>query len=484
MTITILGLGPGDPALLTRRAWDMISSASEIYVRTARHPTLEGLPASVTVHSFDHIYEQVQQFSEVYAQVAEEVLRLGKQGDMIFCVPGHPLVGEATVTTILQRAPELGIAVEIVDGLSFVEPALTALRLDALDGLQIVDALDVAAAHHPAIDPDKPALLAQLYSRAVAGDVKLTLLNQYPPEHEVALVQAVGTVDQRVLRLPLAEIDRRDDLAHLTTLYVPPLPQPGGFAAFQETIAHLRAPEGCPWDREQTHQTLRRHLLEETYEVLEALDEDDPEALREELGDLLLQVVLQTQIAIDEEEFRMPEVVAGINAKITRRHPHVFGDVKVNGAEDVTRNWEIIKQAEKEAAGKAEERKSALDGIPRGLPALAEAEAIGGKAARQNFDWRTLDGVLAKVVEETQELQSVTDEIEREEEFGDVLFALANVARWLKIDPEAALRAANHKFRARFREMERLAREQDRALSEMTDRELDDLWNTAKQNAG
>jgi tetrapyrrole methylase family protein/MazG family protein len=262
------------------------------------------------------------------------------------------------------------------------------------------------------------------------------------------------------------------------------LPQPSSYLTFQETIAHLRAPEGCPWDREQTHQTLRRHLLEETYEVLEALDEGDSDALREELGDLLLQVVLQTQIAIDEEEFRMPDVIAGIDAKIKRRHPHVFGDVKVNGADDVTRNWDAIKKAEKEVAGKPEERKSALDGIPRGLPALAEAEAIGGKAARQNFDWRSIDGVLAKVVEEIHELQHVADEIEREEEFGDVLFSLANVARWLKIDPEAALRAANHKFRARFRAVEHLALEQDRSLSEMDDRELDDLWNAAKRKLG
>ena len=156
----------------------------------------------------------------------------------------------------------------------------------------------------------------------------------------------------------------------------------------------------------------------------------------------------------------------------------------MNGAEEVTRNWEIIKKAEKAAAGKAEERKSALDGIPRGLPALAEADAIGGKAARQNFDWRSIDGVLEKVVEEVHELQNVTDEIEREEEFGDVLFALANAARWLKIDPEAALRAANHKFRARFREVERLARERDRTLNELDDRELDNLWNAAKARVG
>jgi tetrapyrrole methylase family protein/MazG family protein len=399
-------------------------------------------------------------------------------------VPGHPLVGESTVTAILQRAKEMGIATSIVDGVSFVEPAMTALKLDALDGLQVVDALDVAAAHHPALDPDRPALLAQVYNRAVASDVKLTLLNQYPPQHEVALLHAVGTPFEQVIRLPLAEIDRRDDLAHLTALYIPPLPRPGGFDTFQETIAHLRAPDGCPWDREQTHQTLRRHLLEETYEVLEALDADDPDALREELGDLLLQVVLHTQIAVDLEEFRMPDVIAGIDAKIKRRHPHVFGEVKVNGIGDVLHNWQAIKKAEAVENGKAEKRPSALDGVPRGLPALAEAEAIGDKAARANFDWRSIDGVIEKVAEETRELQSVENEIERAEEFGDVLFALANLARWLKIDPESALRSANAKFGARFREVERLAREHNRSMKEMSDRELDDLWNAAKRAHG
>jgi tetrapyrrole methylase family protein/MazG family protein len=484
MTVTIIGLGPGSPQMLTRRAWDVLSNASEIYVRTARHPTLAGLPASVSVHSFDYVYEQAQQFSEVYCQVADEVLRLGAAGDVIYGVPGHPLVGEATVTNILPRAREAGIETLIIDGLSFIEPTLSALKLDALDGLQVVDALEVAAAHHPALDPDRPALLAQMYSRAVASDVKLTLLNQYPPNHAVALVQAVGTPDEQVIRIALAELDRRDDLAHLTTLYVPALPRPSGFNTFQETVAHLRAPEGCPWDRIQTHQSLRRYLLEETYEVLEALDADDAEALQEELGDLLLQVVLHTQIAIDNEEFRMPEVIAAIDAKLKRRHPHVFGDVKVNDAQDVTRNWQRIKQAEAVENGKAERRESTLDGIPRGLPALAEADAIAAKAAQANFDWRSIDGVIDKVTEEIRELQSAVDESDRAEEFGDVLFALANVARWLKIDPESALRSANAKFSARFREVERLARARNQTLDEMSDLELDQFWNDAKRSVG
>ena len=481
MTITIVGLGPGDPALLTRRAWEVLSSASEVYVRTARHPTLDGLPPTVTVKSFDAIYEQTVNFAEVYAQVADEVLQLGAAGDVIYCVPGHPLVGESTVTNVLRRAKEQGIKTVVVAGLSFVEPALTALHLDALDGLQIADALDIAAGHHPALDPDRPALLAQVYNRSVASDVKLTLLNQYAPDHQVALLNAVGTEYEHVLWLPLAEIDRRDDVAHLTSLYVPALSYLGGFSAFQETIAHLRAPEGCPWDREQTHQSLRKYLLEETYEVLEALDADDAEALCEELGDLLLQIVLHTQIAVDNEEFRMPDVIAHIDAKLKRRHPHVFGEVIVNDSEDVKRNWQTIKQAEAIENGKAEKRQSALDGVPRGLPALAEAEAIGGKAAHANFDWRSIDGVVDKVAEEIRELQSVANEAEREDELGDVLFSIANLARWLKIDPEAALRAATAKFSRRFREVERQAREQNRTLNELNDAELDALWVAAKQ---
>lgn len=484
MTITIIGLGPGDPSLLTRRAWDVLSEAAEIYARTARHPTLAGLPPAVSVKSFDYLYEQTPQLVEVYTQVADEVLRLGAQGDVIYCVPGHPLVGESTVTDILRRAQERGIPTEVIAGLSFIEPALTTLQLDALDGLQIADALDIAAAHHPALEPDRPAVLAQVYRRSVASDVKLTLLNQYPPDHEVALLHAVGTPFEQVIRLPLAEIDRRDDLAHLTSLYVPPLPSGSSFSAFQETIAHLRAPEGCPWDREQTHQSLRTCLLEETYEVLEALDADDPDALCEELGDLLLQIVLHTQIAVEQEEFRMPEVIAHIDAKLKRRHPHVFGNVTVTGSDDVKRNWQTIKQAEALETGQAEQRQSVLDGVPRGLPALAEADAIGGKAAQVNFDWRSIEGVIDKVAEEMRELQSVANEAERADELGDVLFSIANLARWLKIDPEAALRTATAKFSARFREVERQARTQQRTLSELTDGEWDDLWNSAKRTLG
>ena len=477
-SITILGLGPGDPVHLTREAWDTLSGANEVYLRTVRHPCVSALPRAPRLHAFDAVFDQVGNFAVVHETIANEVVALGRRVEgVIYAVPGHPRVGEATTTRILEIAAVEGLPVRIVPGLSFVEPVLTALGIDAVNGLQISDAIEIAGQHHPALDPDRPALLAQVYSRALALRVRQTLMNQYSPEHEVTLVHAAGMPDQRVTRLPLAEIDRRDDLDHLTTLYVPALSRAGGFESFQEVIAHLRAPEGCPWDREQTHRSLRTHLLEETHEVLEAIDLDDMQALREELGDLLLQVVLQTQIAVDEEAFRMTDVIAGIRDKLIRRHPHVFGDVRVSGSDDVKRNWETIKQSEKAERGAHE---SILDGLPASLPALAQADAYGTRAARVGFDWPDVSGVLDKVAEEVRELAAVSDARLREAEYGDVLFSLVNLARWLGIDPESTLRAANARWAGRFRAVERSAREQRRSLKEMTLDELNRLWDAAK----
>jgi tetrapyrrole methylase family protein/MazG family protein len=481
--ITILGLGPGDPHLLTREAWAILSNATELYARTARHPTLNSLPPALALHSFDGVYDSTEKFEDVYRQIVDRVIELGKRpGGVLYAVPGHPSVGEATVEQIRQRAAELNLPVRLVGGLSFVEPALTALGVDALPGLFVADALDLAARAHPPFPPDSPALVAQLYSPGLACDVKLTLMNQYPDDHRVALAHAVGAPDEKVEWLALHEIDRSDSIAHLTTLYVPPLAQVGSFESFQNTVARLRAPDGCPWDREQTHQTLREHLLEETHETLAAIDADDPEMLREELGDLLLQVVLQTQIAIDDGEFHMAEVIAGINEKLIRRHPHVFGEVKVNGAGEVLANWEKLKEQER-AGDPAKKRNGILSSVPAALPALAQAFTYQSRVARVGFDWPDLSGVVAKVREEMAEIDAAA-EAERAAEVGDLFFAVVNWARWLKVDPESALREANARFARRFAHVEAGAKARGRELSAMTLEEMDALWNEAKMNTG
>jgi tetrapyrrole methylase family protein/MazG family protein len=282
--ITLLGLGPGDPALLTRLAWQHLESISEIYLRTRQHPTVAGFPASLKVHSFDDVYEELPTFDDVYAHIVDKVLELSRQfQDVTYAVPGHPYIAEATCPEIARRAQLEGIQVQVIAGLSFIEPTFTALGIDALPHLAIIDALELAIDHVPPFPPDAPALIAQIHSRVVANEVKLTLMETYPDEHEVKLVHAAGTPQELVEKLPLHAIDQSQSIGLLTSLYLPPLEKGSSFEAFQEIIAHLRAPDGCPWDREQTHQTLRTNLLEETYETLAALDADNPTHMKRSL---------------------------------------------------------------------------------------------------------------------------------------------------------------------------------------------------------
>jgi tetrapyrrole methylase family protein/MazG family protein len=292
-------------------------------------------------------------------------------------------------------------------------------------------------------------------------------------------VHAAGTTDQLVENLALYEIDRSPHLGLLSTLYVPPLGADTSLEAFQEIVAHLRAPNGCPWDREQTHASLRTNLLEETYEALEALDADDPAGMVEEFGDLMLQVVLHAQIASENGEFTMADILQGIIRKIIRRHPHVFGDLKVDGVSGVLQNWEKLKAAERKANGQ-DHSKGVLDGLPRSLPALSQAQEFQDRAARVGFDWNDIQPVIDKVFEELEEVRSALTPEEREKELGDLLFALVNFVRWYKVDAETALRTTNLRWRKRFTHLEQRARQQGHSLQEMTLAEMDVLWEEAK----
>jgi tetrapyrrole methylase family protein/MazG family protein len=240
-------------------------------------------------------------------------------------------------------------------------------------------------------------------------------------------------------------------------------------------IAKLRAPDGCPWDKEQTHKSLRENLLSETYEVLTALDDGDKEKLCEELGDLLLQIVLHAQIAKDNGEFKIDDVLKSINSKIIRRHPHIFGNRKVKDSAEVMQNWEELKKEERE------EGVSMLEGVPSAMPALAYAREISRRAVRVGFEWENIEGVLDKLAEEIKEIKETASREEKEQEFGDLLFTLVNVARWEGIDAEAALRTANRKFYKRFARMEELCRKRGIDFAKLSFEEKDDLWEEAKK---
>lgn len=476
--INVVGLGPGRPDLLTREAWSLLQSAKQVYCRTSEHPAVSGLPETISIHSFDSLYDAGDDFEQVYREIVDQIVEIAKnQGEVVYAVPGDPHVGESTVLGLMSRAEREGLQVRIIPGVSFIEPCLHQLGVDALDGLQVADAFNLAETHHPHLSPDQPALIAQVFSRLIAADVKLTLLNQYPEDHQVRVIEAAGSDLSNVISLPLVELDRLELFSNLTTLYIPPLEHASAFESFQETVAHLRAPDGCPWDREQTHETLRMHLMEECYEALQAIDDGNLDALKEELGDLTLQIVLHAQIATEAGRFRMTDVLADINDKIIRRHPHVFEDLELDGVPDVLHNWETLKAEEREVEGND---KGLLDGVPIGLPALTQANELQSRAARVGFDWSEVDGVLEKVREEISEVLGAETDRERESELGDLLFALVNYARWVKVDPESALRGANSRFRKRFAHVEHMAKSKGKRLSEMSLEELDQLWEHAK----
>ena len=540
-TITIVGLGPGDAGLITRQAWELLAQTRVLYLRTAIHPTVAALPAQLELRAFDALYQSAGAFGEVYERIVAELLDRAAAGEeVVYAVPGHPLVAEATTRRLLARARERGIATRVVAGLSFVEPVCAALALDPLErGLQLIDALDLVPQQLDAIEsagtalansaasdmpvparssgaawseiqgvgpytppllpfpllPSRPALICQLYNRRVASDAKLSLLERYPADHPATLVRAAGVAgDEQVWTVPLHQIDHQDALDHLTCAYLPPLAPladrrgPDGLAF---VVARLLGPGGCPWDREQTHQSLRPELLEETHEVLEALDAGDADGLAEELGDVLLNVLMHAEMARQAGEFDSGDVYEHVASKLIRRHPHVFGDVSVSGSGEVLANWEAIKQAERAAGGKAP--RGFFDGIPASLPALMAAQETIRKAAKAGFDSDDMQWIWDKLHEEIDEVRAAAfaepypDAAARaarvEEELGDLLLATAKLSYQLKADAESALRAAGAKFRRRFARVQQILEQQGRELPALDDGEKEAVWQQAKRLA-
>ncbi|HJS28152.1 MAG TPA: nucleoside triphosphate pyrophosphohydrolase [Anaerolineales bacterium] len=481
--ITIIGLGPGESKYITREVWEFLETIPEIYLRTRRHPAVSDLPPTLVVHSFDHFYSRASHFEEVYEKITERILKLGRRkGGVVYGVPGDPHVAESTTEIIRNRANESGLQVEVLSGLSFIEPVLKVLGLDPLPRLALVDALELANSHHPAFPPDFPALIPQVYDRDIAAATKLTLMGNYPDAHPVFLVHGAGSLDSIFEELPLFEIDRSRKIGPLTCLYVPALSGRTSMESFQNLIAHLRAPEGCPWDREQTHLSLRPYLLEETYEVLEALDRQDIELLSQELGDLLLQIVLHAQIAAEDGDFGLTDIIMKISEKLIYRHPHVFAGADLRDSAAVKENWEKLKLEERKRESGLP--RGTLDGIPPALPALSVAGSYQVRAAGVGFDWPDESGVIAKIQEELGEVLMASSLSERSEEIGDLLFAVVNLARWSDLDAETLLREANARFRDRFEWIEERASQRGRQISDLSIEEMNSLWEEAKAQRG
>ncbi len=480
--LTIVGLGPADEQLLTPQTRAAIAEADVAFLRTSRHPAASVLGA---VPSFDEIYERADTFDAVYQEIAERLIEATSTGDVLYAVPGSPLVLERTVELLRAAAADGLVAIDILPAMSFLDTAWAALRIDPVEaGVRLVDGHRFAVA---AAGQTGPLLVAHCHAAHVLSDIKLAV--EEPPE-SVVVLQRLGLGSEAVFEVAWSDLDRDVDADHLTSIYIPEMAAPvaAEFARFDELVRVLR--EQCPWDQEQTHASLRRHLLEETHETIEALDaraalsDDELDAdldahLAEELGDLLYQIFFHARLGAERGSFTVADVARGCHDKLVFRHPHVFppkgGDpVDAEDAAAVLRTWEQLKAQEKS-------RDSAMDGIPPSLPSLMLALKIQKRAASAGFDWDGGPEVAYADVE--SELAEVRDD-PSEHEVGDLLFAAVQVARRLDHDPESALRGAAQRFARRFRVVEAAADDKGIDLSCADEAELTSLWAAAKRVAG
>ena len=414
--ITVIGLGPGDADLRTVGAQRALDAADRIVLRTREHSGIADILADSRTVACDDIYVHAASFDEVYPAIAQRVIDLARAGDnVVYAVPGHPRFAERSVILLQQRANEQGIPITVLDAVSFVDVSASAVDSDPIDaGLQIVDAQHLAAvvdmepfgAGSLGVDPARPLLVAQLYNQEMAAAAKLALSRVYPDEHPVTLVRA-ALDRERTRRIPLTQLDREQP-DHLTSLWVTPLAPLDAYRSGEtltRIVARLRAPGGCPWDREQTPQSLRNSVLEEAYEVVEAIDSEDYASLCEELGDLLLIVAMQTQLAEEAGDFTIEDVYDEITRKLIRRHPHVFGDVMAQTPDAVVSTWEDVKAAERAQKGAAAPPSNRIDRLPRAMPATRKVIEMLAPRATLSTDPPPGAGDAA--------LQAVTDLIDQ-----------------------------------------------------------------------
>jgi len=479
--LQIVGLGPGDAGLITVSALQCMKQTDTLLLRTKIHPTVAFLDEEhIPYEALDRFYEREHSFEEVYQHIVDYVLDKTRNGDVVYAVPGSPVVAEATVTMLVQQGAQAGLEVAVLPGMSFLEVLYTRLHMDPVHGMLIMDSLDLK--HLPLV-LDTPVIITQVYDRRIASDVKLALMEQYGDEYEAILVYHVSLPDERIQKIPLYELDRIEDIDHLTSLVLPLPPHeavdPVSFSPLVEVMASLRGEQGCPWDKLQTHSTLRRYLLEEVYEMLDAIDTRDIEGLREELGDILFQIVFHSRLAEEKGYFTAQDVIDDVSNKMIRRHPHVFRQQVLENIAESMVNWDVLKQEEKR-----QQHAHILDGVVKGLPSLLQAYKLLEKAAKVGFEWEDDSQVWDKVTEEWQEFMEALhehDEDHLEEEAGDVLFVLANLFRRYQIEPECALRRANSKFRRRFSFVEDKIRESHLDWGHVTMDMIALFWQEAKE---
>ncbi|AQR92852.1 nucleoside triphosphate pyrophosphohydrolase [Clostridium saccharoperbutylacetonicum] len=480
--IKIVGLGPGDKDALTIGTVYEFENTKNIFLRTEKHPTVDYLiEKGIKFETYDNVYENTENFDEVYLNIANDLLvKHNSLGNLIYGVPGHPLVAEKSVFNLIELCKENNVEYKIIPAVSFIDAMIESIKIDPIEGLKVIDAFDIG---NQILDKRIGTIITQVYNQLIASEVKLKLLDQYNDETDIYYVRAAGIKGQESIRkIPLFELDMQEDIDYLTSVYIPKdMNNKKDFNDLLDIIEILRGENGCPWDREQTHESLKKSLVEESYEVIDAIDQADDDSLIEELGDVLLQVVFHASIGKEDGYFDINDVIGAICDKMISRHPHVFKrSSELNSSEEVLVKWDDLKKKEKGYNTITEE----MNGITKGLPALLRAHKVQEKAKKVGFDFEDISFAINKVKEELKEVIDVynTENVEKiTEEVGDLLFSCVNVARFLKVDEEVALNYTIDKFIKRFAYIESVAKEKNIELTNTSLDEMDKLWEISKK---
>jgi tetrapyrrole methylase family protein/MazG family protein len=473
-TIQIIGLGAGSVDDLTLKAHKALNENIPTFTRTDRHPIIKELKEKFDIKSFDDFFEKYETFDEVYEKITDNILELVEKHSIInYCTAGSPYYGDIVTKKLLNEYKDK-INIIIIDGMSFLDKCI---KLSGFSDYKSIKILDCLETDEFSFDINSLNIITQVYDSEMASLLKLKLMEAYPDD---SYILKIDVLEENVNKMPLFMLDQEKNYGFSTYFCILPI-EISENTVYNVTnlcriVKILRGPDGCPWDRKQTHESIRQHVIEEAYEVVDAIDNDDIDNLIEELGDLLFQVVFHAEIGSEDGYFNLNDIVTNLCNKMYTRHPHVFGEVKAGNVDEALESWETSKQKEKNLDTYTDNLKN----VPKALSPLSRSYKIQKRAAEVGFDWPDVEGAILKIKEELFEFIEEYNENnskEMEEEFGDLLFALVNFARFQKINPDVALNKTINKFIKRFEYIETHSKKD---LKEMTLEEMDELWEKSK----
>jgi len=474
-TIQIIGLGVGNLEELTVKAYNSLTSGVPNFVRTIRHPVAEQLIKNeIKINTFDDYFEKYDSFDEIYDKITAKIVEFSERyGKINYCTAGSPYFGDIVTKKLLGEYKDK-INIIIIDGMSFLDKCI---KLSGYADYKSINILDSLETDEFSFDVNSLNIVTQVYDREIASQLKIKLMEIYSDD---TIVQKIDVLEEKIKKIPLFLIDQEKKYGFSTYFCINPIEisenKVYNITNLFRTIRILRGPDGCPWDIKQTHESIRQCVIEEAYEVVDAIDNKDVDNLVEELGDLLLQVVFHSEMGSEEGFFNFKDVVTNVCNKMFSRHPHVFGDIKAGDEKEALNNWELAKQKEKDLCTYTDNLKN----VPKALSPLSRSYKIQKRAAEVGFDWPDEVGAIAKIEEELFEFieeYKKLDYNKMENEFGDLLFAMVNFARFMKINPDVALNKTINKFINRFEFIEKNA---TKDLKQMTLGEMDELWEKSK----